>query len=88
MTGAPPALSVVIPCYNEAESLPEPHARPAALAPVDQVVPAFGAGPGVVRDLIGRHPRRGADLLWQAIERHIDRRGRDARRATQGALRL
>ena len=37
-------------------------------APVDQIVPALGAGPRVVGNLVGRQAGAGADLLRQIVE--------------------
>ena len=47
-----------------------------AVAPVDEVVTALRPGPGVVRDLVGRHPCRRAQLLGRRIHRrrHLCRR--------------
>ncbi|GJE60415.1 hypothetical protein MPOCJGCO_2527 [Methylobacterium trifolii] len=39
-----------------------------AVAPVEQVVARLGAGAGVVRDLVGREPRRPADILRHVVE--------------------
>ena len=38
-------------------------------APVNQVVPAFGAGPGVIGHLVGRQAGVRANLLRQIVER-------------------
>ena len=38
-------------------------------APVDQIVPALRAGPGVVGNLVGRQALLGADLLRDVVER-------------------
>ena len=38
-------------------------------APVDEIVPALGAGPRVVGDLVGRQAGAVADLLRQVVER-------------------
>ena len=39
-----------------------------AIAPVDEVVPALGAGHGVVGNLVGRQAGRVADFLGDGIE--------------------
>ena len=39
-----------------------------AVAPIDEVVPGFRAGPGMVRDLVGRQAVRLADLLRDVVE--------------------
>ena len=39
-----------------------------AVAPVDEVVARFGAGAGMVRDLVGRQAVRRADRLRQVVE--------------------
>ena len=43
-------------------------------APVDEIVPALGAGPRVIGNFVGRQAGVGADLLRQVVE--IARRGR------------
>ena len=42
-------------------------------APVDEIVPAFGAGAGVVGDFVGGQARAAADLLRHVVERARER---------------
>ena len=39
------------------------------VAPVDEIVPALGARPRVIGNLVGRQAARGADLLRHVVER-------------------
>ena len=51
---------------------PAMRARPNAgifvRAPIDEIVPAFGTGPGMIGDLVSRQPVRGADVLRRIVE--------------------
>ena len=46
-------------------------------APVDEIMPAFAAGPGVIGNLVGRQAVRGADLLGGVVERAAECRRRE-----------
>ena len=58
-------------------------------APIDEIVPAFAAGPRVVGNLVGRQAVRGADVLGGVVERaRRDRRREFSACRPHGARRM
>ena len=79
--------SVAVACRSAVDVEPAVRARPDAgifvRAPIDEIVPALGARPRMVGNLVGGKPGSGADLLRRVVER-----ARECRRPGRSSLPL